>query len=59
MALDNARKFIKDMKENEQIQESIEILQGETNNILALAQELGYDFSPIEFVQAIIETLNE
>lgn len=55
MAIENARKFLRDSQANEELQKSLNFLSSETSNILALAKELGYDFTPGEFFTAFIE----
>ncbi len=55
MSVEEARRFVRESQSREEIKEAFNILKNETYNIIALSKELGYEFTPGELVQAVVE----
>lgn len=55
MSIENVKKFLNDSKDHELVQRYSQKLTNDSENIVMMAEELGYDFTPAELVQVIVD----
>lgn len=55
MSIENVKKFLEDKKDQELVQRYSQKLTNDSENIVMMAEELGYDFTPAELVQVIVD----